>query len=558
MMYRLLVVDDEPIIVDGLIDLFSDASNGPELELYWAYSADDALKCLNTTRIDIVLTDIEMPEMNGLALQKEINARWPRCKVIFLTGYNDFNFIHASSRNGASDYVLKTEGDAQILAAVSKAVGKLDEDLAVQQMLRKAETQMSLALPLMQREFALDLLKGTVLLTDPLAGSQQLQELNIPLHAHQPLFMIMGRIDTWPSEMRQSDKMLLMYAVHNIAEEFLSDSFRMFHIKYGQDRFVWLLQSKSDDARENDETASEGIAQAANPLRQLNGYLELVQSACHQYLRIPCSFVLVSEAFGWNEISHKFDTLSFLFARGLGTRQEILLSDKQLVDAFQEQHDGRVKMRTVQLLDDYLEKGQRTEFFELYGAFMNLVEGGSVSKTGVAVEIFYSMVSMFITYINRWGLMKTVTDTFNLNLLFTIAEHATWQETTTHFQKLANLLFDETVSENEKQTNDVIWKVQDHIRDNLGGDLSLTRLAEIVYLSPSYLSKLYKQETGQSLKDFIIDCRVQKAKELLLQRDMKIHKVGRTVGFESAAYFTRCFKKMTQLSPQEFRDLKRP
>ncbi|SFI36240.1 Helix-turn-helix domain-containing protein [Paenibacillus sp. UNC496MF] len=61
----------------------------------------------------------------------------------------------------------------------------------------------------------------------------------------------------------------------------------------------------------------------------------------------------------------------------------------------------------------------------------------------------------------------------------------------------------------------------------------------------------------QSLKDSIIDARVQKAKELPLQREMKIRKIGRAVGFESAAYFTRCFKKMTQLSPQEFRDGKR-
>ncbi|WP_177221982.1 helix-turn-helix transcriptional regulator [Paenibacillus sp. UNC496MF] len=132
---------------------------------------------------------------------------------------------------------------------------------------------------------------------------------------------------------------------------------------------------------------------------------------------------------------------------------------------------------------------------ELCRQFMELAEGESVSKTGVAVDIFYSMVSMFIAHLNRWGLMKTVTERFNLNQLFNIGEHATRRETTARFEGLAKLLFEETASKNEKQTSDVFWKVQVYIRDNLGGDLSLTKLAKLVYLSPSYLSKLYKQET---------------------------------------------------------------
>ncbi|WP_308635485.1 response regulator transcription factor [Paenibacillus silvisoli] len=547
-MYRLLIVDDEPIIVDGLIDFFSDLSEFPELELYYAYSAHNAMNILRSTRIDIVLSDIEMPGMNGLALQKEIVQRWPRCKVIFLTGYNDFDYIHSSSRNGATDYVLKTEGDAQILGAIRKAVAQLESELAVEHLVRKAESQMTQALPLMQREYLLDLLGGAAASADKTAA--QLRELNLPLRADRPLLMVMGRVDAWREEMSQSDKMLFLYAVHNIAEEYLADAFHLIQIKYGQDRFVWLLQSKASEVA----AAAAAGEERTRPIHLLNGYMELIQSSCKSCLKIPCSFMLVSEPFAWDQISQRFDTLSFLFARGLGTRQEILLSDQQLFEAFEERQDGRAMMRTVQLLSDFLDKGQKAEFMDLFNSFMGTISGTSVAKTGTAVEVFYSVVSMFISYINRWGLMKTVSEHFNISKLFSIEEHATWRDATAQFLQLANVLFDEKSNENEQQTNEVIRSVQEYVKHNLGGDLSLTRLAEFVYLSPSYLSKLYKQETGASLTDFIIETRVQKAKEQLLQSELKIHKIGKAVGFESAAYFARCFKKMTGHTPQEFRD----
>ncbi len=81
-MHRLLIVDDEPYTVDGLYEMLEEADL-PELELYRAYSAIEAIEWLNRIKIDIVLSDIRMPGMDGLRLLKEIRARWPRCKVIF-------------------------------------------------------------------------------------------------------------------------------------------------------------------------------------------------------------------------------------------------------------------------------------------------------------------------------------------------------------------------------------------------------------------------------------------------------------------------------------------
>ncbi len=81
-MYRLLIVDDEEIITDGLYEVFS-SYNPEQLDVYKAYSATEALEWLARSRIDIILTDIAMPGMNGLELIEKVQNFWPKCKVVF-------------------------------------------------------------------------------------------------------------------------------------------------------------------------------------------------------------------------------------------------------------------------------------------------------------------------------------------------------------------------------------------------------------------------------------------------------------------------------------------
>ena len=90
-MYRLLIVDDEYQIVDWLYELFRGIPY-LDLDICKAYSGSEALEWLNRTKIDIVITDICMPGIDGLELADRIYKNWPFCKLIFLTGYDEFDF----------------------------------------------------------------------------------------------------------------------------------------------------------------------------------------------------------------------------------------------------------------------------------------------------------------------------------------------------------------------------------------------------------------------------------------------------------------------------------
>jgi two-component system response regulator YesN len=84
--------------------------------------------------------------------------------------------------------------------------------------------------------------------------------------------------------------------------------------------------------------------------------------------------------------------------------------------------------------------------------------------------------------------------------------------------------------------------------------VSLVKLAELVYLNPAYLSRVYKQITGTNISDYIYNTRLSKAKKILRESNSKVQEIALAVGFESVAYFIRSFKKSTGMTPQEYRE----
>ena len=119
MLYRILVVDDEELITDSLAGMLAEAPQY-ELDVYKAYSGSEALELLNEQQFDIVVSDICMPGISGIGLAQKIREKWPLCHVIFQTGYDDFQYAQQAIRQRVTHYILKSEGDEVLLAAIGE------------------------------------------------------------------------------------------------------------------------------------------------------------------------------------------------------------------------------------------------------------------------------------------------------------------------------------------------------------------------------------------------------------------------------------------------------
>ncbi|HEY0828584.1 MAG TPA: response regulator [Bacilli bacterium] len=552
-MYRLLIIDDEPVILDGMVDLFQNAEH-LNLEIYKANTAMEALIWLERTKIDIVLSDIKMPGMNGLELQKEIHRQWPHCKVIFLTGHDDFHFVQTAIHNHSFDYLLKTDGVAAIVKSVERAAASLEGQSEVDHLINQAKKQMQLALPLLQREYLWDVLQGDPRTSDSM--SEQFHVLQIPFDKELPVMLLLGRIDMWPSNFSSSDRSLLLYAVQNIAEEYLSPKAAVLPIPYERSKMIWLIQPKIKQEEDYPESGGEIWRRT---VRFVQGILELIQSACSQFLKLTISFASASEPCSWQEAPERFEKLKSLLNQGYGSGLELLLSD-----ANQEKvgsptyppnnYQVRSMLKNTILLGEYLENGQKKEYIRIYNEIReNLLLSPSIRDT-VKLQLGYSLISMFLSIINEWGDLQEIKDEMNIRNLNSLVEMGSWQEMDHHFLSFAMLLFEHKSKGLLNKESLLIKKIREYTEQNLAGDLSLTKLGEVVFLNPSYLSRVYKQITGEGLSDYIMNARLMKAKELLKNSSNKIHEISISVGFEAPSYFHRFFKKATNLTPHEFRE----
>lgn len=160
-MHRLLIIDDEPNLVEGLYDYLTTILS-PDIEIWKAYSGQEACQLMSQFFVDLLISDIQMPGMTGLELLEQVEKNNPRCRVIFLTGYNTFSWVQKALRHSCCvDYILKTQGDQVISESVLNQLQKIEEETKEEELIRQAAEQVKALQPFMNQKKLTDwLVKG--------------------------------------------------------------------------------------------------------------------------------------------------------------------------------------------------------------------------------------------------------------------------------------------------------------------------------------------------------------------------------------------------------------
>ena len=549
-MYRLLIVDDLPVIVDGLLELFE--QTGMDMEVLKAYSGEEALELLALHRIDIVLSDIKMTGIEGIELLQEIKQQWPACKVIFLTGYNDFSYAKSAVTLGAFDYLLKVESDDKIVEAVERAIKKIEEEQDQSQMILRAQSKMRIALPSLQKEYMWGLFQGRQLSEEQL--QEVFAEMDIPLDATMPVYLLIGRIDAWKEMVTAPDKALLAYAFQNIGDEYLTAHVRAFSLVFEMSKIVWIIQPKI--SQEPTDGASAEVWTRTH--RFTSGILETIQTTCKRMLSLSVSFMLGSQSITWKELSDRFYTLKYGLTQGQGLFNEVIMTDADIkkADAAGKGFNDSYLQARIQLLSSCLENNHHEQFNQLFSE-LTQIWSSAESSNERKVELYHSLSAVFLSYLHKNNEVRDYLNTqMDLDLLFRQSDSDSWEEVIADFSQIADGFFEWQAMKGTELPAEVINKVHKYIEENMSGDISLTAIADHVSLNPSYLSRLYKQMTGEGLSKYMNDYRNVIAKELLLNSSLKVNEIAAKLGYNSGLAFIRFFKKQNDMTPQDFRTMR--
>jgi two-component system response regulator YesN len=536
-------VDDEAIIADGLTEILGGLGI-PGLDVCKAYSGIEALEWLDRTRVDIVLSDIRMPELDGLELMERIRRKWPRCKIIFLTGYNDFESVYKAIRTTGIRYLLKTEGYAKVTEEVRAAISELDEEWRTDHLLQQAKEQRNTLETLAQGDYFRHLLLGSET-NDPEERGVDFRRLAVPLDSSRPVLLVLGSILKSAERPSYAERQEMALAVKLLADRYLQDhtAFVGFIDRYGDP--LWLIQPLSDVPNE--------INAYEDAVRFLEGTLELVQEACSEALDTEMAFTVSGFSCAWDALPAAYDRIRQLQHVRIGDGASMVLTAVAEPPETAGSSRELIRAERFEVLAGHLESGRRDAFFSLLKEIVEPVQSGGVTDKALAIELYYSAALMLLSYINR----RHMHDQTPVGGLMLFDAHATWEEGFRYLEKTAEALFAHRRRGEGNRAAGAMQEIGGYIEKHLEGDLSLVGLSKRFHFNPSYLSRVFKQESGLNLSEYIDKARIRKAKELLAREGLKIHEIGVRVGYEAPHSFTRFFKKSTGMTPQEYREATR-
>lgn len=537
-MYSILLVDDEKIIREGLYELLS--MTDLDLDLNIAASAVEAISILENHKIDIVLMDVCMPQMSGLELYDIIRQRWPMCKMIFLTGHLEFDYVYKVHNHAR--YILKVEDDSKIIEAIHESIKEIEHDLLLEQVSRDQSTYQHHNKYYERLLLMKELVEGSI--SSSFVTQEMIDTLGANLDISREVYCVLIRNNS----LRQMD----YQQQANIGESINLLLHRIFMyncngIAFGYNKNLTYILLQPD---------SQLLASSVE--KQLVGLSETFQKAVAINLQIPVSVFIASKPVTFDQAISDFFAISDKMA--LMTEDEIQVG--QIIRDFDQSNDTlpedvqRELFRKIQYLEHQLSNMDRQGAIITLQEVLNKVSGNRNMENIVVLELYYTGCAKIISYLKKMGFNEALIQHIGIKGLYNISTYTSWAEAFSNLKQTVEHIFDHVNTSIENKNEDVINKVKTYISQNLDGDTSLYSLSSHVHLCPEHLLRVFKKQEGVTILQYINDLKLEKAMYLLSETDISIKEIAASLGFTSTGYFGRFFKSKRGITPNAYREHK--
>lgn len=527
-LYNVLLVDDEADVLQAMkkkIDwealgfcLAGTAENGQE-----------ALEMAEQLHIDVVMTDIKMPYMDGLTLCKNLKQSYRNMKVIIYSGFDDFKFAREAVHLEAEEYLLKPISAGDMEAAFSKVRKKLDQEYDEYRNLNRLSEYYRKSLPAMREQLVMGILEGRIAGERARAMMETYEIcLDSPFYVVAALYM-----DVNPREEQPQPAQLFTLSLKDMVQDYLKNRTRFFSTAFLDQVIVIFMLDEREEIDQVlyhlDQICKMGFRVLKSSVTAAVGQICANTDALHtsyeeavnameyrsilgsgQVLYIndiePCSEenILVTE--------HEFQNL--VHAVKLGNRDETNVAIAQIMDSIRKEP---ISPGQYQLL-----------FMELLSELM---------KIGRAYKLHPNQI--FGDHAGSWQ---------ELYRMVTVDELEGWlQEVGTN---LRHVLRHERRDSAARLTEQAKAYIEEHYKES---DLSADSLCRCLNVSAAYFSTIFKREVGMSFVAYLTKIRLEHALELLRTTEDKTYIIASRVGYMEPNYFSYVFKKQYGISPSKYR-----
>ena len=529
-MYRILIADDEYWTREKIHNMIK-WSEYDLMFLKPAENGEEALDRIDIDHPDILITDINMPFLNGIELIQAVHQKSPNIIIIVLSGYDNFEYVRNALIAGAVDYLLKPITEAELINVLSRALEELAQQKIKTEQECEKQIQLLRASSLLQdREFSA-LIKNE----SPIDAPNIAMNLNMESAEYRLVLIKIHNLSAISKEFDYDMSMLSYHLKKVIRKSIDSKKFIIFNYIYRPNEFLFLSDLKKEK------------------------FVVLLQKLLIDFEQETSSTITIAVskmAYSMNEIREVYNmTVSLQMLRPFVNRSMLLIEPQntQILEQNSIRHKvGNVEENTLKIL---LQSGNKSSirsmiqekiglknaeteqwtYFEVKQVLKRIVSVLTADCIGIESSIRLAELEDLSDVLD-----KTL-DLLDLEVVFQILDEMIDVCIGAHRMKIS-----ETIS-------GIVEQIAQYIEENYHEEFSLNTLAKRFFVDSSYLSKAFRQQKGENLMSYIARQKVIKAKQFIEEGNVSLMEISFLVGYDDYNYFSRVFKKITGMSPREYK-----
>ncbi|MDQ0197997.1 response regulator transcription factor [Neobacillus ginsengisoli] len=521
---KVLIVDDEKHVREGIKLLGAWEQNGIK-EIYEAGNGEEAISIIHKYSPAIIFSDMKMPKMDGTQLLEWIKEHQPTSKTVVVTGYDDYHYMRKAIHFGSSDYLLKPIDPEILNQTLEKAVKEWKDEEAERKKKESSYQLINEIKPVYRDRKLTQILNGDM-------KKEGLYE-EFGLHLSQNYTAALVRINGKTIKTFHGDRDLAYFTILNVINEILLEKECGIGFRY--------LSNKG-----------EIVIIFWNKFEQMVDLLTRIYRTIKTAMDISCPIAVGSMVYYHSKLMDSYHQ-----AKQVLLNSNILDETVNRVYCFELQPAIALKnlMSYSSNIELAIQAGEIGAFEELINQIaIDFIENNSLSlKQLLQLENEYLVIS------NRWfknyNLSVKVAEDIERRVDLFFDQNGTFQLEEYKKRKLREIaIFLEKIKRRTlKKNSNIICDIEKYLQANFDRDVKLQEISDHFYISREYISRKFKQEFNVNISDYIVKIRMDKAKSLLKNSQLKIYEIANMIGYQDDKYFRKVFKKVEGVTPNEYR-----
>lgn len=529
-MFKVVFIDDETLVKVGLRSMLDWEKEEFEIEGE-ASNGCEGLELILKTKPDLVITDITMPEMDGIEMMQRVKESDQNPIFIVLSSYDQFELVKRAMQLGARDYLLKLKLNGEMLRDMLKTVreelGKREGKAERKRERSVWETQE------LRKAFLKKAVLGSLAQTESDGIDPEWEDSPVRI------IYIVTNIQHVISAKEEEEKKIYLDTIRNLIEDICREFFESCCMEWGNGRFLIVC---SDQNRENAKAYSNMMAEA-------------IIDVLRQYSNIQASIGISGSVTGYENY------------------KEAYLEAKRVQDHLAVEGYGKVSLSEDMPKNEiFLRKGVSGDSFsaeklasicetlhleELEQVVGQVVE--DIRENGVKLDNAASQCARFMCLLEEYLKQNWCNryEGVGVNAYMKRLYHSdTISEIVEVFDRYVEEVKKFFAGQSDNEQERIVREAKKYIREHVYENISLKEISQALFISAGYLSTTFSKYEPIGVANYINKIKIEEARRLLMKQRLKVYEVAFQLKYENAGYFAKVFKKYTGCTPKEYMEQK--